>query len=475
MSYSDGNTGGLCIDSGDGTTYNLRLFSYVQAGAQVGYKFQVNNIGSSNEALILGYDGSVSIPGYLYAGGFTNGIRINGNDYGNTFYQNAVTIGGQAANIGFTLRDANTFNFNSLSSTGGGYTTLMSMNTNTINLNTTTKINGYLGIGITNPSLNPLCRLDVQGIANIKGVSPYAVPNNMMTPGSLCIGSIDTDYGYATGWSTNTAGIMMECSNITEICVHDSGTRVASLLYYYGPTNQIYIGRDKGWGYSNVFMSGYLQCLFYSISNAGTDYVGVANADGNNNLNYSRQLFLMFNTFTGFHRCFTDDIEFKEEDPQKFKDDYVGRIVVSSGKIATDLKKIDDEEWTILYDKEGITIEDSLPIIRLSRTKKDKRVFGVLGMASRNNSRAERMIVNSVGEGAMWICNSNGNIENGDYITSSDYLGYGEKQDEIYLCNYTVGKATIDCNFELDSPFYNCLELDNDIKIAFIACTYHCG
>ncbi len=175
----------------------------------------------------------------------------------------------------------------------------------------------------------------LSSIANIKGVSPYAVPNNMMTPGSLCIGSIDTDYGYATGWSTNTAGIMMECSNITEICVHDSGTRVASLLYYYGPTNQIYIGRDKGWGVSHIFMSGYLQCLFYAISNAGTDYVGVANADGNNNLNYSRQLFLMFNTFTGFHRCFTDDIEFKKEDPQKFKDDYVGRIVVSSGKIAT--------------------------------------------------------------------------------------------------------------------------------------------
>jgi len=193
--------------------------------------------------------------------------------------------------------------------------------------------------------------------------------------------------------------------------------------------------------------------------------VGVANADGNNNLNYSRQLFLMFNTFTGFHRCFTDDIEFKEEDPQKFKDDYVGRIVVSSGKIATDLKKIDDEEWTILYDKEGITIEDSLPIIRLSRTKKDKRVFGVLGMASRNNSRAERMIVNSVGEGAMWICNSNGNIENGDYITSSDYLGYGEKQDDDLLHNYTVAKATIDCNFELDSPYYNCIELNEQLLL----------
>ena len=71
-------------------------------------------------------------------------------------------------------------------------------------------------------------------------------------------------------------------------------------------------------------------------------------------------------------------------------------------------------------------------------------------MPSRNNSRADRLIINSVGEDAIWVCNSNGNIENGDYITSSDYLGYGEKQDDDILHNYTVAKATIDCNFELD-------------------------
>jgi hypothetical protein len=29
--------------------------------------------------------------------------------------------------------------------------------------------------------------------------------------------------------------------------------------------------------------------------------------------------------------------------------------------------------------KEGIYIEDAHPVIKLSRTKKDKRVFGVLG------------------------------------------------------------------------------------------------
>jgi len=114
-------------------------------------------------------------------------------------------------------------------------------------------------------------------------------------------------------------------------------------------------------------------------------------------------------------------------------------------------------------------------MIELSRKKKDKRVFGVLGDKRRSNSRIERLVVNSVGEGAMWVCNSNGNIENGDYIISSDYLGYGEKQDEIYLCNFTVAKATMDCNFELDSPLYECKEIEEGLRVAFIAVSYHCG
>ena len=238
-------------------------------------------------------------------------------------------------------------------------------------------------------------------------------------------------------------------------------------------------------GYLNVFAgngnSGAIYCegnitaTFSAVDNNGTDYIGVANADGNNGQAYSRRLFIMFNTFTGFHRCFTKDPLYNNDDPQKFKDDYIGRIVVSIGKIATDMKNTENDEWEIKYDKEGITIEDALPEIELSRIKKDKRVFGVLGLAKRGNSRPERMVINSVGEGAMWVCNSNGNIENGDYITSSNYLGYGEKQDDDLLHNYTVAKSTINCDFELDNIYYNCIELENGIRTAFIAVTYHCG
>ncbi len=59
--------------------------------------------------------------------------------------------------------------------------------------------------------------------ANIRGTSPCSVPNTKMTSGSLTIRSVDVSYGYDTEWSTNTAGIRMACSDITEILVHDPG------------------------------------------------------------------------------------------------------------------------------------------------------------------------------------------------------------------------------------------------------------
>ena len=52
-----------------------------------------------------------------------------------------------------------------------------------------------------------------------------------------------------------------------------------------------------------------------------------------------------------------------------------------------------------------------------------------------------------MGEGGIWVCNKNGNLENGDYITSSTVAGYGQKQNDDLLHNYTVAKITTDCDF----------------------------
>ena len=59
-----------------------------------------------------------------------------------------------------------------------------------------------------------------------------------------------------------------------------------------------------------------------------------------------------------------------------------------------------------------------------------------------------RVYINSVGEGAIWVTNINGNLESGDYITTSNVAGYGMRQDDDILHNYTVAKITMDCDFE---------------------------
>lgn len=102
----------------------------------------------------------------------------------------------------------------------------------------------------------------VGGPVNVAGTTPSAVPNGFMAKGSLTIGSITENYGgFSSGWATNTAGLLMECLNNTEIAIHDSGQRVASFCYFQGgSTNTFTIGRDMGWGKTPTEVSGRLQC-----------------------------------------------------------------------------------------------------------------------------------------------------------------------------------------------------------------------
>jgi Phage T4 tail fibre len=91
---------------------------------------------------------------------------------------------------------------------------------------------------------------------NVHAGNPSAVPTGRMAAGSLTIGDVKKDYGGGKDWNDNTAGLLMECSEKTEIAIHDAGTRVASAMYYDGPSNTISIGRDMGWRSSNVNIPG---------------------------------------------------------------------------------------------------------------------------------------------------------------------------------------------------------------------------
>ena len=130
------------------------------------------------------------------------------------------------------------------------------------------KMNVYSGLDVRTGNANGVVpknvlsvrddQVNVNAKMNIHAGGPWAIPNGKMSNGSMTIGDIYKNFGGGSGFSENTAGLMMECADKTEIAVHDAGTRVASAMYYDGPANTISIGRDMGWGVSNVSVGGSL-------------------------------------------------------------------------------------------------------------------------------------------------------------------------------------------------------------------------
>ncbi|MGT2453797.1 hypothetical protein ACU4GI_11050 [Cupriavidus basilensis] len=77
--------------------------------------------------------------------------------------------------------------------------------------------------------------------------------------------------------------------------------------------------------------------------------------------------------------------------------------------------------------------------------------------------RYDLVMMNAVGEGQILVCGANGDIEHGDFISSSGTPGIGMRQDGAGLMNYTIAQARESIHFE--SP--------SDVRLA--ACYYHCG
>ena len=191
--------------------------------------------------------------------------------------------------------------------------------------------------------------------------------------------------------------------------------------------------------------------------------------------------------FTGQHMVVPDNSDLKTN-----LTEYVGLIVSSN-----------DTGYTSYYNGikstgiDAINICEALPNCKLSDKDNDKAVFGVITNQKNDDyfdtdgtplydnidngfekGLYDRVRVNSVGEGSMWVTNINGSLENGDYITSSAIPGYGKRQNDDLLHNYTVAKSTMSCDFILNSPNYKTKSViweGNTYIAAFIGCTYHCG
>ena len=110
-------------------------------------------------------------------------------------------------------------------------------------------------------------------------------------------------------------------------------------------------------------------------------------------------------------------------------------------------------------------------------TPESEYIIDSNGNYVKNESYTPNMItlnyVAAIGEGCILITNYNGEIQNGDYITTSIISGYGMLQSDDILHSYTVAKCTetIDWSVITDTISYD----GQMYKTYFAGCTYHCG
>ena len=162
---------------------------------------------------------------------------------------------------------------------------------------------------------------------------------------------------------------------------------------------------------------------------------------------------LNINTFTGQHRNIVRGVN-----PTNIET-FIGLIVSADNN--ENIKVNGGVERGL----DAITINETIPLVSVTNKAYDKSVFGVVSGSEDPEYREDkfgrvtsvfikeegddRIFINSLGEGAMWISNQNGPLTSGDYVTSSHIPGYGMKQDSEFLANYTVAKITMNCDFQV--------------------------
>jgi len=182
--------------------------------------------------------------------------------------QSALTVNSQIISANPSGNSGNGVVVN-MSSVNGAFGSIECYQTN--NIDSTSKLplalqayGGTVGVGLT----NPVATFQVIGTGNICGGTNFANLNSYMQTGSLTIGDPTRNYGGGNLWTSNTAGLLLECLDNTEIAVHDAGTRVASLMRYNA--NTLTMGRDMGWGVANTAIAGTLDTASNITMASGT-------------------------------------------------------------------------------------------------------------------------------------------------------------------------------------------------------------
>lgn len=137
--------------------------------------------------------------------------------------------------------------------------------------------------------------------------------------------------------------------------------------------------------------------------------------------------------------------------PSSYTENYYGLLLSSKSQYINRPTKTEAHVYASICEKE-----------------KDKNIYGVYTpydfvMNSQDDNSNEEQIYSlfipqktpetkigysaSGGEGQVWVCDIGGNIEAGDYLTSSKICGVAMKQSDSVFHNYTIFKSAFDCDF----------------------------
>jgi len=328
---------------------------------------------------------------------------------------------------------------------------------------TSIEISSKVGIGTTTPP----------GILSIDGSALTGIPGI-----------------HLTGFTDSELDIAVEDGEALQIGEWNSSTDTATLNMIIKNNGKVGIGTSSPVSAFTIKQS----------ADNDTGGITIIESDDDNDIwtIFRTNSFLKFNRTTAGAGSFADiahidpssppgEIDFtgqhRSDSSEELKDSSnIGRIVSATGVLSN------------LGTETLASINESLPVVELSTGSNDKRVYGVISSIEDPNtetreyssgnfissypSQDTRLVINALGEGALWVTNFNGDLENGDYITSCEIPGYGMKQDDDILHNYTVAKITQDCTFDIEAENYICEEIEHNeqtYKRAFVGCTYHCG
>ncbi len=199
-----------------------------------------------------------------------------------------------------------------------------------------------------------------------------------------------------------------------------------------------------------LFIVSDIASAIYAKANASEGYVADFFNDGNslNRYGIRIQCGRDDNTLTNTHIAFADG-----------NGDQVGTVTSTGGATSYNClmghpsKVIDDKDYafgTIMINKGAEELSkhwykkkwdlqpyEPMNIVEPSTVEKDGRVFGIYS----GRFDKEKHQIYTVGRTFILVCNGNGNIENGDYITTSNKKGHGMKQGDDLLHNYTIAKS----------------------------------